>query len=59
MIVTIYYKDNTKYTFTSDEENIIKIIELLEEKYKDKIGFKIERKKDEPTNYIRYNVPKI
>ena len=45
MIVTVYYKDKPAYTFTTTEENIAIIIKMLEEKYKDKIGFKIEKEK--------------
>ena len=45
MTVTIYYKDKPAYVFKTTEENIVVIIQMLEEKYKDKIGFKIEREK--------------
>ena len=45
MIVTIYYKDKPAYVFTTTEENFEIIIQMLEEKYNDKIGFKIEKEK--------------
>ena len=45
MIVTVYYKDKPAYVFKTSEENIAIIVKMLEEKYKDNIGFKIEREK--------------
>ena len=46
MKVTIYYKNKSAYIFTTTEENLQKIIEMIDEKYKDNIGFKIEREKE-------------
>ena len=45
MILTVYYKDKPAYVFITSEENITKVIEMIEQKFKYNVGFKIENEK--------------